>query len=427
MTPTVGVVGLSHLGIVASACLAEVGCPVVAVDGDADVVAGLASGKAPIHEPGLDDLLARTSARFTTDASALAAADLILVALDTATDEHNRADLSKLDAELERALPSLPSDGVIALMSQVPVGYTRDLAARLRARRPGLSARVYHWVETLVIGDAVARFLTPERVILGGPTADAAPEPALDAVLARFRCPVFRMSWESAELTKAAINFYLGVSVAFANTVADLAEATGASMRSIVPALRSDRRIGPHAYVRPGLGIAGGNLERDLVHLRELARRANVDDALVRVVLDASAGRYGWLTRALDRRVFAAGARRLAVWGLAYKRDTSSTRNSVSLRLLRELAGRIAVAVYDPQAVLPERLTGVEMAPSAEAALAGADALAILTDWPEFGAVEPATIRAALRQSVVVDAVGALDPVRARAAGLTCATIGEPV
>jgi UDPglucose 6-dehydrogenase len=429
MSQRIGVVGLSHLGIVASACLASMGLDVTAVD-EAERATALGARRLTIHEPGLEALLARSAPAFTADYAALKACDVVIVALDTVTDAENRSDLAALDRAIERALPWLPADGVVALMSQVPVGYTRALEARLRSRRPDLKARLYYWVETLVIGEAVARYLTPERIIIGGldsrPGAPAAHEPALDALLARFGCPVFRMNWESAELCKAAINLYLSVSVTYANALADLCEATGASMQSLIPALRSDRRIGPAAYIRPGLGLAGGNLERDLVHLRELAKSKGVDARLLELILDRSAARYGWLLKTLERAVLKPGDRpRLALWGLAYKKNSRSTKNSVALRLLGDLAGRAAVTAYDPQVKLDAPPPGVGMAASALEACRGARALVILTDWDEFAAVDPAAIRAALEAPVVVDAVGVLDPARARAAGLTYIAVGE--
>lgn len=429
MSQRVGVVGLSHLGIVASAALASMGLHVAAVD-DAERVAALAAGRVPVPEPGLAELLARSAPAFTADYAALKSCDVVIVALDTVTDEQNRSDLSVLDACVDRALPWLPGDGVVALMSQVPVGYTRALATRLRSRRPDLRARLYYWVETLVVGEAVTRYLTPERIIIGGPESragePAAADPTLDALLARFRCPVFRMNYESAELCKAAINLYLSVSVTCANALADLCEATGASMRALIPALRGDKRIGPGAYLRPGLGIAGGNLERDLIHLRELARAKGMDTSLLELILERSALRYGWLLGALERVVLKPGARpRLALWGLAYKKNSRSTKNAVSLRLLGDLAGRASIAAYDPQVTLPAPPPGVEMARSALEAAGGADALVIVTDWDEFAAADPAAVRAALRSPVVVDAAGVLDPARARGAGLTYLAIGE--
>lgn len=429
MSSRIGVVGLSHLGIVASAGLASMGLEVAAVDG-AEQVAALAARRLPIHEPGLEELLARAAPAFTTDYAALKSCDVVMITLDTVTDEQNRSDLSVLDAYVDRALPWLPADGALVLMSQVPVGYTRALDARLRSRRPDLRARLHYWVETLVIGEAVPRYLEPERIIVGAPEpragAPVAAEPALDALLVRFGCPVFRMNWESAELCKAAINLYLSVSVTYANALADLCEATGASMRALIPALRSDRRIGPAAYIRPGLGLAGGNLERDLVHLSELARAKGVDTGLLEVILGRSAARYGWLLDALERDVLRSGARpRLAVWGLAYKKNSRSTKNSVSLRLIGDLTGRASVTAYDPQVTLDPPPPDVETAPSALEACRGADALVILTDWDEFAAADPISIRAALKSSVVIDAVGALDPVKARRAGLAYVAIGE--
>ena len=429
MSQRVGVVGLSHLGIVASACLASMGLDVTAVD-EAERVAALAAGRLPIHEPGLEELLARSAPAFTADYAALKACDVVIVALDTVTDAENRSDLSALDRAIDQALPWLAPDGVVVLMSQVPVGYTRALESRLRSRRPDLKARLYYWVETLVIGEAVARYRTPERIIIGEPDgqpgARAAAEPALETLLGRFGCPVYRMNWESAELCKAAINLYLSVSVTYANALADLCEATGASMRALIPALRSDQRIGPAAYIRPGLGIAGGNLERDLVHLRELARAKGADARLIELILERNAARYAWLLKTLERDVLKPGAKpRIALWGLAYKKNSRSTKNSVSLRLLGDLAGRATVAAYDPQVKLDAPPPGVTMAAGALEACRGARALVILTDWDEFASVDPAAIRAALEAPVVVDAVGVLDPARARAAGLTCIAIGE--
>jgi UDPglucose 6-dehydrogenase len=425
-TGRIGVVGLSHLGIVASACLAGEGLAVTALGGDAATVAALGAGRAPIPEPGLEELLRHAPPRFTTDGSALRHCDPIIIAADTVTDGENRSDLSRLDACIDAVLPWLPADGVLVLMSQVPVGYTRSLARRLAQLRPAAAPRLYYWVETLVIGEAVRCYRRPERIIVGGPSRAPAAEPALDRLLERFGCPVFRMDYESAELTKAAINFYLSTSVTYANVLADLCEATGASMRAMLPALRSDRRIGPAAYIRPGLGLAGGNLERDLVNLRALAVRSGVAPTLFDVILDGSAGRYGWLQRAIATHVLAAHpAPRIAVWGIAYKKNTRSTKNSIAVRLIEELAGRVAVTVYDPEATLPARPRAVDVASTAAGALAGADALVIVTDWDEFAAWNPEHLRGALAGRVVIDAVGVLDAERVRAAGLTYAGIGE--
>jgi len=425
MTVAVGVVGLSHLGIVTGTGLASLGFPVVAVDSDAEVVKALAAARPPVHEPGLPELLARSGAAFTTDYAGLERCGVVLLAADTVTDDRDCSELSSLEAHVDKILPWLAADTVLVLMSQVPVGYTRDLAERLRARRPDFRGPVYYWVETLVIGDAVARFRAPERIILGGAEAEWEPDARLRAVLDAFACPKLRMSYESAELTKAAINLYLSTSLTFANALADLCEASGASMRSILPALRSDARIGPRAYIRPGLGIGGGNLERDLVNLGELAARLHVDGSLLELILKSSRARYGWLTRAVERHLLAGRSRpRIALWGVAYKKNTASTRNAPSLRLLADLRGRADVSAYDPAARVPPDLASV--AASALEATHGADGLVVLTDWDEFAAQDLRAVRAALRAPVVVDGVGVLDPAAVAAAGMRYVGIGEP-
>jgi UDPglucose 6-dehydrogenase len=178
-----------------------------------------------------------------------------------------------------------PTGAVLAVMSQVPPGFTRALAARIEARRPGLGLRVHYWVETLIFGMALERFLRPERVIVGA-AEPARPLPAeLAEGLARFGCPVLPMRYESAELTKTAINLYLFGAVTYANTLADLCEEVGADLAEMVPALRLDKRIGAHAYIRPSLGVAGGNLERDLVTLRALCAAHGVDAAYIETLI----------------------------------------------------------------------------------------------------------------------------------------------
>ncbi len=160
---------------------------------------------------------------------------------------------------------------------------------------------MYYWVETLIFGNAVQRFLHPERIIVGSADPSRPLPAALDEGLRRFDCPILPMGYESAELTKTAINLYLFGAVTYANTLSDLCEAVGADWSEMVPALRLDRRIGPAAYIRPGLGMAGGNLERDLVTLRGLGQRHGVDVAYVETLLAHNTRRYRWVQRQLQR------------------------------------------------------------------------------------------------------------------------------
>lgn len=423
----IGVAGLSHLGLTTSICLAHLGFQVAAYDPDPSPVEAIAEGCLPIHEPGLDDLLIqnRDSLEASTRADILAGCELIIVALDTATDEANRTQLGQVADLVKEVLPHLAPDGDLALMSQVPCGFTRKLVSDLRPRL-GSGKRVIYWVETLVIGDAVHRYLEPERTILGFGSEAREPGLMLDEVLDRLGGPVHRMSYESAELTKAAINYYLSVSVSYANSLADLAESVGASMAEMIPALREDRRIGRYTYINPGLGIAGGNLERDLVHLQELFRESGTECGLLDEIIRTNATRYRWAQARLEEAFFPLAEKPvLAIWGLAYKKDTASTKNSFSLRLIRELKDRAEIRVADPQARLPEDLEGEVVPGGRYEVAAGAHGLLIMTDWEEFSEIDFQRLAGEMKQRLIIDCVRLVDPGEAAAALFEVITLGE--
>jgi UDPglucose 6-dehydrogenase len=421
-----GFLGLSHLGIVGSIGWASFGGPVIAVDVDAAAVEALGRGELPVLEPSLDDLFAATRSRmtFTTDPAALASCPLVIVARDVPTDRDNASDTSVVVRLLDAALPWLRQGVTVVVMSQVPPGFTRRLARRISERRPDLAFRLYYWIETLIFGNAVERYLKPERLMVG--CADpAAPLPAeLDEGLRRFGCPIFTMTYESAELTKTAINLYLCAAVTYANTLSDLCEAVGADWGEMMPALRLDARIGGSAYIRPGLGIAGGNLERDMITLRDLCRAHGVDAAFIDTMIACNERRADWVRRKLDEHVFAEVEHpTIAVWGLAYKKNTRSTKNSIALRVIESLRGRGRVRAWDPAVGAADVAVAAEIVERRDDALAGADGLLVLADWDEF-ATPSAEALAAMRRRVVIDAVGvvqlrpdALDGVRVVAMG----------
>jgi UDPglucose 6-dehydrogenase len=424
---TAGFLGLSHLGIVSSVGWASLIGPVTAVDLDGPVVAQLAAGRLPVHEPSLDELFAKSRGRmtFTTDPAALAQCDLVIVARDVPTDDRNVSDLSAVLALIDAAVPYLRSGVTLAVMSQVPPGFTRTLGARIAARRPGFDVRVYYWVETLIFGRAVERYLKPERIILGCLDPEQALPSNLDDAVRRFGCPIFPMRYESAELTKTAINLYLCAAVTYANTLADLCEAVGADWTEMMPALRADQRIGPAAYIRPSLGIAGGNLERDMVTLRELCRSHGVDGALIETMLAGNERRVQWVERKLGEHVFATVERpTVAVWGLAYKRGTRSTKNSMALHVMRELRDRCDLRAWDPLVTASDIDFPVKVVDDRDEALGGADCLLVLTDWEEFARPSAAAL-ATMRRRLIIDGVGIVDARRLGPSGTRLVAMGR--
>jgi len=425
--PTV-FLGLSHLGLVSGIGWASLGQPVASIDPDADLVARLEAGRMPVYEPGLDDLLARhrDAVRFSTDFSLLSGADLVVVARDVPTNSLDQSDVGPVLDHIERALPHLARGTTLAVMSQVSPGFTRRLAELVRERRPDLDLSVIYWVETLVFGQAVERFLRPERIIVG--CADpAVPLPAaLADGLARFGCPILPMRWESAELTKRAINLYLASTVTYANTLADLCEAIGADWTEMVPALRLDRRIGPHAYLRPSLGIAGGNIERDVASLAALARETGREGGFIDAIAAYNARRFEWLLRQVDRALADVAAPTVALWGLTYKKNTRSTKNSMGLRAAAALASRATVQAWDPALGPSDVEVPGPLAPSRDAALSGADCLLITADWDEFATADATTFTRAMRRPVVIDCVGVLEGRRAELHGIEYVAMGRP-
>jgi UDPglucose 6-dehydrogenase len=420
----IGFIGLSHLGLTYSLATAAKGFEVVAYDPDAGLVARLRAGDIPIEEPGFRELFAECRGRihYTSDRAVLAPCRLIFYALDVKTNARNESDLQPLAELISGTAAAVSPAATSVVMSQVPPGFMRRLVAE-GDRDP---ATWFYQVETLVFGNAVARALAPERFIVGSARPGEPLPPGYREWLEAFPCPILPMRFESAELAKIAINLYLVSAVSVTNTLAEACEAIGADWQEIAPALRLDRRIGPYAYLKPGLGLAGGNLERDLVTIKGLAARGGTEAGIVEAWEANSAHAKTWALRTLQRVLLGESpAARLAVWGLAYKQDTHSTRNSASIELLRAIPG-CQLKVYDPVARPEgEGWERVTVAPNALAALAGADALVVMTPWPEFSQVGPAEIAARMTGKLVVDPYGMIDAPTCAAEGLKHFQIGR--
>jgi UDPglucose 6-dehydrogenase len=419
---TTAFLGMSHLGINYAAAWASSGQPTLGLDSDAALVTRLQHNDLPIQEPGLLDLIARGGdcLTFSTDFSRLRDCTLAVVARDVPTDDDNRSDLTPVNELIALARTHLGGGTTLVVMSQVPPGFTRGLSLSI----PDLN--VYYWVETLVFGDAVRRAVHPERIIIGCADPSAALPAPLAEGLAQFGCPILPMRYESAELTKTAINLYLVGSVTYANTLADLCESIGANWNEMMPALRLDARIGPAAYVRPGIGIAGGNLERDLVTLRKLCSDTNVDATYIDALVDHNARRLEWVERQMQRHVFGTSAKPdVAVWGLTYKKNTRSTKNSPSLRVIASLDGRATVRAWDPAIAPADLHIAAEIQDDQYAATSGADCLLVMADWDQFAAADLSRLRQQMRQPLIIDCAGILEKRRADMPGIHYVGMGQ--
>jgi len=422
--------GLSHLGIVTALGWSAHDLPSLGIDPDPGLVAKLNRGELPLSEPGLLELFEQTRemVSFTDDLTELSECAVVIVSLDVPTDADNVSDVEAIKRLIESALPHVRQDVALVVLSQVPPGFTRSLHESIRRIRPDLTFELFYWVETLIFGDAVNRTLHPERFIVGCSDSRQQLPPALEVALRCYACPVLTMSYESAELTKTAINLYLVGAVTYANTMADLCEAIGADWAEMVPALKLDQRIGKAAYLRPGLGVAGGNLERDLMTLRALCRSGDVDATYLDALIDYNTKRFAWVIQKLERWVFTCSSYpTVAIWGLAYKKNTNSTKNSTAVRLIGELQGRASMRAWDPLVPAAADIGTIEFAESLAAAVRGADCLVIMTDCDEFVNADINRIRTELSRPVVIDAVGVLEGRRHELAGIEYISMGRGV
>lgn len=418
-TPTIGYAGMTHLGLNSAVAAADKGFEIVCFDPDPLLVAALDRGELPVAEPDLQELIQNNSnhIKFTADSSALANCDLVYIAPDVPTDDTGGSDLERIDALMRQVDAVLRPETVMVILSQVPPGFTR---ARMRTGR-----QLYYQVETLIFGRAMERACFPERFIVGCAYPEAPLSSSFAQFLGSFGCPILQMRYESAELAKISINMCLVASVSTANTLAELCEKIGADWSEIVPALKLDKRIGQYAYLAPGLGIAGGNLERDLATVCNFADRYGTDAAVVRAWISNSRYRRGWAIRTLYREILSKVEDPvIAVLGLAYKQDTHSTKNSPSIALLEHLK-QFRVRVFDPVVsadALP--IPRCYEAISELDACDGADALVVMTPWSQFSKIKPLDIAVRLRGKVVLDPYNILGAAGCQVAGLSYFTLG---
>lgn len=423
------VFGLWHLGCVTAACVAAAGKQVIGLDLDADVVARLGDGQPPIQEPGLTELVADGRAQgrlsFTTDPDeALAGADVLWVTFDTPVNARDEADVGAVRARLEAVRDHLRPGTLVLVSSQVPVGFTRNLARDWAS----LGVSFAYSPENLRLGKALSAFQAPERVIVGL-TRDA-DRPRVEEL---FRPYGQRLEWmqvESAEMTKHAINAFLATSVSFINELARLCERVGADAREVERGLKSEGRIGPRAYLSPGPAFAGGTLARNLRFLAGFGRDLGVATPLMDGVLASNDAHRSWLRDRVAALIAGVAEPVVAVLGLTYRPGTSTLRRSAAVELCAWLHERgVRVQAHDPaiQAPTPELASGIALCASPEEALAGADLAVVATEWPEYRALLPHNLIARMRAARVVDQTWFLAETLGRATGIQYFAPGKAV
>ena len=420
MTIKVGFAGMTHLGINSAAATAAHGFGILGYDADASLIARLKAEDLPISEPGLAELVAANRPRiaYTSSLADLTSCDIVYIAIDVPTNNEAQSDLAPVRKLIDDVTANLNDKAILVVLCQVPPGFTRGIGAVP-------PERLIYQVETLVFGRAVERAMYPERFIIGCADPSRPLPAAYETVLKSFDCPLLPMRYESAELAKISINFCLVASVSVANTLAEVSEAIGADWSEIAPALKLDKRIGPFSYLAPGLGISGGNLERDLRTILDIAEVEHTDVGVVKAWLHNSRYRKDWPWRTLEKEVLAANPKaRVAVLGLAYKEDTHSTKNSPSLLLLSHLT-QADVCVHDP-VVGPSIVPFAKPAATPLECATGADVLVIATPWKDYRGLTVEALAKAMRGRVIIDPYRIVDGSKAAEAGFAYHTLGVP-
>lgn len=402
--------GLWHLGSVTAACLATVGHEVVGLDADQKTIDGLNQGKAPLFEPGLDELLqaglAKGNLRFTTDnAEAAADAEALWVTFDTPVDDDDRADVDFVINQIKRVLPVLADGAVVLVSSQMPVGSIRQLEAFVNETLASKQISFACSPENLRLGKALDVFLKPDRIVVGVRTNDARRK--LEQLLLPITDRIEWMSVESAEMTKHAINAFLATSVTFANEIAAICELVGADAKEVERGLKTEMRIGPKAYLSPGGPFAGGTLARDIEFLGIASQAKQLITPLLSSVRPSNDEHKNWVRRKLLEQFGNLKGVTVAVWGLTYKPGTDTLRRSLAVELCDWLLEQGAtVHVHDPVVrQLPVRWEDrVVSFDHALDAVIASDVLVVGTEWPEFRQDATGLLSVASPNLMVIDA-----------------------
>ncbi|HZO03244.1 MAG TPA: UDP-glucose/GDP-mannose dehydrogenase family protein [Burkholderiales bacterium] len=431
----VTVVGTGYVGLVTGACLADAGNTVFCLDLNAEKIAALNAGKIPIFEPGLEPIVRRNREagrlRFSTDvAASVAHGELQLIAVNTPPGEDGSADLQHVLAAAEAIAKHMKSWKLIVTKSTVPVG----TADRIRDAVRKLTRHEFAVVsnpEFLKEGAAVEDFMRPDRVIIGAEDARAV------ALLRQLYAPFQRnhervmvMNVRSAELTKYAANSMLATRISFMNELANLAEALGADIEEVRRGIGSDPRIG-YQFLYPGAGFGGSCFPKDVKALQRTADEAGRPLRVLAAVEQVNEAQKHVLGNKIRERLGSLSGKTLALWGLAFKANTDDMREAPSRTLIGDLlAAGATVRAYDPAAraearKIFENRKGVEIVDSAMAALEGADALAIVTEWQEFRSPDFAGIKARLKTPAIFDGRNLYDPAVLRGLGLEYYPIGR--
>jgi UDPglucose 6-dehydrogenase len=429
----IAVIGTGYVGLVAGACLAENGNDVICVDKDSAKVRALQRGRIPIYEPGLEELVRRNRSEkrltFTTDLlKGVRSSQIVFIAVGTPTGEDGSADLRHVLEVARQIGKAMNGYKVIVDKSTVPVGTSEKVREAVK-KETSHPFSVVSNPEFLKQGAAIEDFMKPDRVVIGADDQRAGQiMQELYAPFTRTGAPIMMMDCASAELCKYAANAMLATRISFMNEVANVCEAVGADVDAVRRAVASDRRIGP-AFLFPGVGYGGSCFPKDVKAIIQFSAAKNYTFEILHAVETVNERQKVRLLAKMKQHFGSLKGRRIAVWGLAFKPKTDDMREAPAVPLIEGLLEAGAtVAAYDPEAIKVARGifgTRVDFKEKSYDALAGADALAIVTEWSEFREPDWIKIKKALKTPVIFDGRNIYSAEQLRGLGFTYYSMGR--
>lgn len=433
----IAVIGTGYVGLVAGACFADTGNTVYCVDHDPAKIEALKKGVIPIYEPGLETLVRRGASEgrlhFTTQtAEAVAAAEIIFLAVGTPAGKDGEPDLRYLKAASEEIGQAMNGPKLVVNKSTVPIGSHRSVAEWIRSRTKHAFDVVSN-PEFLKEGSAVDDFLRPDRVVIGTDKEEVFQKMAeLYGPFVRQGNPILRMDPVSAEITKYACNSFLATRISFMNELSVLCDTVGGDIENIRRGMSTDVRIGKH-FLYPGVGYGGSCFPKDVQALLATAEKARVPLGIVAAAETANGRQKHRLAKKIsDHYQGQLKGRTIAVWGLAFKPNTDDMREAPALDIISDLVGAGAhVRGFDPVAganaakLLASLGDGFRLCAQAFDALEGADALALVTEWNEFRHADLEHVKSLLKEPVIFDGRNVYDPAKLRRSGFRYYGIGR--
>ena len=394
----IGFVGMTHLGLCQIAACAEKKFNVFGFDANFEKIKDLNNYKIYYKEPFLLKLLKKNKKKikFSSNFSEIKKLDLVFISLDLKTNSQGQSDTKELINLINKTKKYLNNRANLIILSQVKPKFTRSINFDKK--------RLIYQVETLIFGQAISRALRPERIIIGTDSNKISKN--YNLFLKKFNCPIIKMSYESAELAKISINIFLASSVTITNMLARASENINASWSQIVPALKLDKRIGKYAYLKPGLGLSGGNIERDLFSIKTIMKNDKNGKNLINSIINDSKYMSKWVERILQKKIKKNSL--VGILGLAYKDKTNSIKNSPAIELIKKIKNN-KILGYDPLVKVRKSNLNFSQFDNITNVVKKSDIIILMTNWKNLNEVILKFKNINLKKKIILDPYGLLN------------------